>query len=212
MNLQYFVHKPSPYKSLALLITLFCCYSPHSFCSDNTLLPELPDGIINCKDYKKHHNLEDLARNITPPDLIPDVPQPSPSTIATIMRAQKKYRIEGKQCPTCKNYYNNLKRHMIYHTKDRLYTCTKDSCTKTFVDKNGLQQHLKTHGQTRHACSNCPKTFSSSTNLRKHANIAHNPNHQRFACDHVSCSVSFKRSDDLLKHIRSVHKQKNESL
>ncbi len=101
---------------------------------------------------------------------------------------------------------------MAYHTQERLYTCTKDSCTKTFVDKSRLQQHLKTHGQTRHACSNCPKTFSSPTNLHKHEKVAHNPNHQRFTCDHIFCSASFKRSDDLLKHIRNVHNTASESL
>jgi uncharacterized Zn-finger protein len=61
---------------------------------------------------------------------------------------------------------------MSRHTGVRPFRCTE--CTKAFVTKAKLNDHLRRHtGEKRFTCLLCKKMYSGSHDLRKHLNKVH---------------------------------------
>lgn len=48
-----------------------------------------------------------------------------------------------------------------------------DSCVATFLRKDNLLRHKKTHFTTRIPCRSCDKTFKYSSDVRRHEKNAH---------------------------------------
>ncbi|KAJ8723606.1 hypothetical protein PYW07_007586 [Mythimna separata] len=105
-------------------------------------------------------------------------------------------------CHACGLAFNdsgNLARHArAVHAQQRPHACP--TCHKTFSRKSHLEDHVKSHSESRtFVCDVCGKGSKSSAALRMHART-----HWalRFAC--VQCGARFKRRGELRAHV-SVH-------
>ncbi|XP_050095875.1 zinc finger protein 184-like [Anopheles aquasalis] len=75
-------------------------------------------------------------------------------------------------------------------------------CGLLFKTKNELNQHIKSHTDTRtYMCSVCKFGFKSQTHLSRHTKSVHQD--VRYKCDH--CSQSYCRKDKLRMHIEKQH-------
>ena len=72
-------------------------------------------------------------------------------------------------CTSCDAKYANfadLKIHRFRHTGEKPFVC---QCSKAFRSKRLLQEHERSHFQTKpFSCVNCNKTFASASGLRSH--------------------------------------------
>lgn len=95
-----------------------------------------------------------------------------------------------------------------------------DECGKRFKLKNALTVHRRSHMRLRpHKCSDCCKTFINSKELRRHQLIHQGTisslqivikllydlitDMKAYACS--LCGVSFRRKDNLQRHIKNTH-------
>jgi len=77
-------------------------------------------------------------------------------------------------------------------------------CSLTFTSNPALQKHLRTHGGSSGGsfpCSWCPASFSHVSSRNRHEVI--HSELRPFKCTHTDCSMSFKRSQCLQKHLIS---------
>ena len=64
-------------------------------------------------------------------------------------------------------------KHEHQHTDKGLLPCTWPDCKQTLSCKDTLRQHIYTHTEERHNCTQCPKDFNTLSNLRQHEKGAH---------------------------------------
>ena len=107
-------------------------------------------------------------------------------------------------CEICgKNFLqqNNLKRHNLLHSGERVYEC--DVCEKSFNTLGNLKQHQRIHtGEKPYECQNCEKKFIQMSHLKQHRcfQIKAVPSKQLITCD--VCEKSFKNMGNLKQHQR----------
>ncbi|MCL4148876.1 UNVERIFIED_CONTAM: hypothetical protein GTU68_017095 [Idotea baltica] len=67
----------------------------------------------------------------------------------------------------------NVHRHIKFkHTQERPFSCP--SCPKSFVEKIGLNRHMRIHtGERPFQCPVCLQKFSHKVTLRYHFNSKH---------------------------------------
>ncbi|XP_040068325.1 zinc finger protein 717 [Ixodes scapularis] len=77
------------------------------------------------------------------------------------------------QCPSCSKTFlrkQTLAVHNRTHTGERPYNCPY--CPNTFAHSSNLKVHVRTHtGEKPYKCEQCNKTFISSSSLTHHASI-----------------------------------------
>ena len=64
-------------------------------------------------------------------------------------------------------------KHERQHTGNGLFPCTWPDCKQKLSCKDALRQHIETHTEQRHKCTQCPKDFNTLSNLRQHEKGAH---------------------------------------
>ncbi|MEQ2161105.1 hypothetical protein GOODEAATRI_006331 [Goodea atripinnis] len=83
---------------------------------------------------------------------------------------EREYKCD--QCPKAFNWKSNLIRHQMSHDSGKHYEC--ENCSKqVFTDPSNLQRHIRSQhvGARAHACSDCGKTFATSSGLKQHKHI-----------------------------------------
>ncbi|KAL0808622.1 hypothetical protein ABMA28_013060 [Loxostege sticticalis] len=67
---------------------------------------------------------------------------------------------------------SNLKKHMVVHTKEKLFPCTV--CSKAFSRKKNLVQHMWIHSEhKRFECVDCNKQFNQKVTWKSHMKSYH---------------------------------------
>jgi len=97
--------------------------------------------------------------------------------------------------------------HKICHSKDRPFCCLM--CGMTFKRSHHLRDHEKNHDsncERPFSCDLCDKRFKWKKHLIAHFAIHKTTKEHR--CE--SCSRAFTRKDNLLQHVRNVHKKAGE--
>ena len=69
--------------------------------------------------------------------------------------------------------------------------------------KNFISQNITSLSSGNSFCTQCDKSFSNSTNLRRHIQVVHEQSLQREVCE--LCDKTFSSHDNLTRHKKSVH-------
>ncbi|XP_015607985.1 MDS1 and EVI1 complex locus protein isoform X2 [Cephus cinctus] len=119
-----------------------------------------------------------------------------------------RYPAEQHLCESCPRGYAwrpLLVRHRaIVHGDLRKYPC--ENCpksilsTQVFTDPSNLQRHIRTNhvGARSHACTECGKTFATSSGLKQHTHI--HSSVKPFQCE--VCSKAYTQFSNLCRHKR----------
>jgi uncharacterized Zn-finger protein len=86
--------------------------------------------------------------------------------------------------------------------------CHYDDCDKTFNRQARLNEHLRSHTNTRpFKCPHCPKNFLRDSHLKHHVKSAHS-NVRDYTCSHIGCGKSFATGTRLRRH-EATHSGQN---
>ncbi|XP_059054636.1 zinc finger protein 582-like [Achroia grisella] len=124
----------------------------------------------------------------------------------------KHTREKNYVCPQCDKAFNNvtsLRKHGLTHTEERPFSCK--ICNRRFRDGSNYRKHVAKHdgmGAGRVAaarrafqCPRCPLAFHSNKDMRRHTAV--HTDSKPFRCK--VCNRSFRRKDNLERHIRNTH-------
>ncbi|XP_020297228.1 PR domain zinc finger protein 16-like isoform X2 [Pseudomyrmex gracilis] len=118
-----------------------------------------------------------------------------------------RYPAEQHRCDSCPRAYAwrpLLVRHRaIVHGDLRNYpceNCPKSNIRQVFTDPSNLQRHIRTHhvGARSHACTECGKTFATSSGLKQHTHI--HSSVKPFQCE--VCFKAYTQFSNLCRHKR----------
>uniref|UniRef100_A0A674NSE8 MDS1 and EVI1 complex locus n=2 Tax=Takifugu rubripes TaxID=31033 RepID=A0A674NSE8_TAKRU len=110
---------------------------------------------------------------------------------------EREYKCD--QCPKAFNWKSNLIRHQMSHDSGKHYEC--ENCSKqVFTDPSNLQRHIRSQhvGARAHACSDCGKTFATSSGLKQHKHI--HSSVKPFMCE--VCHKAYTQFSNLCRHKR----------
>ncbi|XP_057326321.1 histone-lysine N-methyltransferase MECOM-like isoform X2 [Microplitis mediator] len=107
-------------------------------------------------------------------------------------------------CPRAYAWRPLLVRHRaIIHGDLRKYpceNCPKSNTSQVFTDPSNLQRHIRTNhvGARSHACTECGKTFATSSGLKQHTHI--HSSVKPFQCE--VCFKAYTQFSNLCRHKR----------
>nr|XP_032824001.1 MDS1 and EVI1 complex locus protein EVI1-A-like [Petromyzon marinus] len=109
---------------------------------------------------------------------------------------EREYKCD--QCPKAFNWKSNLIRHQMSHDNGKRFEC--ENCDKVFTDPSNLQRHIRSQhvGARAHTCTDCGKTFATSSGLKQHRHI--HSTIKPFSCD--VCQKSYTQFSNLCRHKR----------
>nr|XP_020455990.1 MDS1 and EVI1 complex locus protein EVI1 isoform X3 [Monopterus albus] len=177
-----------------------CGMPPSSFLnpgSDSDLKAQEP------QDLRPLHMSHGLHECKECDQVFPDIQ----SLEAHILSHSEEREYKCDQCPKAFNWKSNLIRHQMSHDSGKHYEC--ENCSKqVFTDPSNLQRHIRSQhvGARAHACSDCGKTFATSSGLKQHKHI--HSSVKPFMCKSLRtylcevCHKSYTQFSNLCRHKR----------
>ncbi|XP_068173029.1 histone-lysine N-methyltransferase MECOM isoform X4 [Antennarius striatus] len=169
-----------------------CGMPPSSFLSpggDSDLKAQEPQDL---RPLHMSHGLQECKEC---DQVFPDVQSLEAHTLSH--SEEREYKCD--QCPKAFNWKSNLIRHQMSHDSGKHYEC--ENCSKqVFTDPSNLQRHIRSQhvGARAHACSDCGKTFATSSGLKQHKHI--HSSVKPFMCE--VCHKSYTQFSNLCRHKR----------
>ncbi|XP_011481121.1 MDS1 and EVI1 complex locus protein EVI1 isoform X4 [Oryzias latipes] len=169
-----------------------CGGPPSSFLNsgeDSGLKDHEPEDL---RPYSSSHGLHECKEC---DQVFPDVQ----SLEAHMLSHSEEREYKCDQCPKAFNWKSNLIRHQMSHDSGKHYEC--ENCSKqVFTDPSNLQRHIRSQhvGARAHACSDCGKTFATSSGLKQHKHI--HSSVKPFMCE--VCHKSYTQFSNLCRHKR----------
>uniref|UniRef100_A0A8C4GE61 MDS1 and EVI1 complex locus n=1 Tax=Dicentrarchus labrax TaxID=13489 RepID=A0A8C4GE61_DICLA len=157
-----------------------CGMPPSSFLNPDLRPLHMSHGLHECKECDQ---------------VFPDVQSLEAHTLSH--SEEREYKCD--QCPKAFNWKSNLIRHQMSHDNGKHYEC--ENCSKqVFTDPSNLQRHIRSQhvGARAHACSDCGKTFATSSGLKQHKHI--HSSVKPFMCE--VCHKSYTQFSNLCRHKR----------
>ncbi|KPJ01318.1 Zinc finger protein Xfin [Papilio xuthus] len=114
------------------------------------------------------------------------------------------FRFDTKElrCAICSAEFFTFKilqTHMNKHFCN--YSC--EICSEGFVSKHLLHGHVKRHGDGKHKCTQCEKTFTTINKRKEHVQRVHLGLNKRNKCNH--CDERFGSFSLKTKHMLEIH-------
>ncbi|XP_019741576.1 MDS1 and EVI1 complex locus protein EVI1 isoform X6 [Hippocampus comes] len=156
------------------------------------------DSDINAQepqDLRPLHMSHDFHECKECDQVFPDIQ----SLEAHILSHSEEREYKCDQCPKAFNWKSNLIRHQMSHDSGKHHEC--ENCSKqVFTDPSNLQRHIRSQhvGARAHACSDCGKTFATSSGLKQHKHI--HSSVKPFMCE--VCHKSYTQFSNLCRHKR----------
>ncbi|KAK7883353.1 hypothetical protein WMY93_029527 [Mugilogobius chulae] len=169
-----------------------CGMPPVSFLSpagDSDLKAQEPEDLRPLHLSQGFHECKECDQ------VFPDIQ----SLEAHILSHSEEREYKCDQCPKAFNWKSNLIRHQMSHDSGKHYEC--ENCSKqVFTDPSNLQRHIRSQhvGARAHACSECGKTFATSSGLKQHKHI--HSSVKPFMCE--VCHKSYTQFSNLCRHKR----------
>ena len=92
------------------------------------------------------------------------------------------------------------------HSSEHIHVC--NICNKEFKQKGLLRRHTQIHTRPFH-CTKCPSHFAEKRDLNRHMPVHQSKSaaaKDRFECNVHDCDKTFGRKDNLLKHLKKIHR------
>jgi len=164
--------------------------------SENIVLSEQQAGSSNDSDSSRDESSDEFETNEKAGDDDDDDNDDDDDDEKNDAK-NKKYK-----CSRCSNVYaykSWLERH--YNTvHKKMFAC--EFCPLSFKKKYQLQMHIQIYtGPKKHKCPKCQNTYNDKTNLTKHIQLKHNPNHVDFVC--TRCQETFTCAKYLRYHVNT---------
>ncbi|XP_047663784.1 P43 5S RNA-binding protein-like [Tachysurus fulvidraco] len=110
------------------------------------------------------------------------------------------YRCPHPQCPVVEHTWSKLLKHSSKHPS--LHTCS--TCKKTFVKREALRRHKRTHALQKPVLlcpsDGCQAYFSTTFNLQHHIRKIH-LKLLRHSCSFPGCDKAFAMRESLIRHL-----------
>ncbi|XP_037034723.1 protein snail homolog Sna-like isoform X2 [Bradysia coprophila] len=169
--------------------------------------PNIADSECDVKDTTDLINVDADTKEYFPKLTISPVPDPAVSEESRIKTVSKKVQMQCRLCPqrfTLRKYLEKHMRQQHFHTQKRPnateeYEC--DICSKRFISKTKIRQHLITHineGRRKFLCVACGNQFCSKFGLAQHISAIHDKE-QKFQC--TKCNRRFAHKHNLKTHM-----------
>ncbi|KAG8445204.1 hypothetical protein GDO86_010109 [Hymenochirus boettgeri] len=168
----------------------YSCGTPHSAFS--LVENSFPSSLNDPSDLTDKHHIHECKEC---DQVFPDIQSLEKHLLSHT--EEREYKCD--QCPKAFNWKSNLIRHQMSHDTGKHYEC--ENCSKqVFTDPSNLQRHIRSQhvGARAHACSECGKTFATSSGLKQHKHI--HSSVKPFVCE--VCHKSYTQFSNLCRHKR----------
>ncbi|KAF7998033.1 hypothetical protein HCN44_009431 [Aphidius gifuensis] len=123
------------------------------------------------------------------------------TSVSSDINAIKKHKCTYDGCQAAFRRPSRLVWHIRQHTGERPFQCTFENCDKAYATGSHLKRHQQTHENLEKCivCTDCPSTFKSLQNLKKHYSRVHDKESRKLCCN--ICEMRFRKKYKLDEHI-----------
>lgn len=115
--------------------------------------------------------------------------------------------VETFTTPSKVDGLESINDHKNSHENTRPFKCKVVGCTNPgFNDRSNLAKHMKYKhgGEKKYKCSLCRAAFLIKADLTRHT--TRHSTIKAIKCQVVGCRSTFKRRDNMMRHVRQVHR------